>query len=48
MILEGIATGKQQRLLHLDINPPRRYDDDTRWREALVLRLIPSITSLPI
>jgi len=48
MILEGIATGKQQRLLHLDINPPRRYDDDTCWREALVLRLIPSITSLPI
>jgi len=48
MILEGIATGKQQRLLYLDINPPRRYDDDTRWREALVLRLIPSITSLPI
>ena len=48
MILEGIATGKQQRLFHLDINPPRRYDDDTRWREALVLRLIPSITSLPI
>ena len=48
MILEGIATGKQQRPLHLDINPPRRYDDDTRWREALVLRLIPSLTSLPI
>jgi len=48
MILEGIATGKQQRLFHLDINPPRRYDGNSRWREALVLRVIPSITSLPI
>jgi len=48
MILEGIVTGKQQRRFHLDRASPRRYDDRTCWREALLLRLIPSTTPLPI
>jgi hypothetical protein len=42
------VTGKQRRLVHLDMNSPRRYDGHTCWREALLLRLSPPITSLPI
>lgn len=48
MILEGIVTGKQQPRFHLDRESPRRYDEHTCWRESLLLRLRPPITSLRI
>jgi hypothetical protein len=48
MILEGTATGKQRWLFHLDRNSPGRYDGRTCWSQTLLLRLIPSLTSLPI
>ncbi len=45
MILDGAVSGKQEQFFHLDRNRPRRYDGHTCWREALLLRLIPSTIS---
>lgn len=42
MILDGAVTGKHVQFFRLDRNRSRRYDGDTCWREALLLRLIPS------